>query len=428
MKYYLIGIKGTGMCALAHFLQSQGEEVVGSDVDDIFFTDEKLKEFQIFTFNKDNIINNKNAYFIISYAYNEENNEEVKEVMKNGFRYLYYSDFINEYSNGIKIGVSGTHGKTTTSKLIVHLFNEDSISYIIGDGSGGGARDYNYFLIEACEYKYHFIKYDYTYLIINNIEFDHPDFYNNIDEVYNAFNNTSKKAKCIIVNNDSIASRINHDNKITYGIFNDSYVKGNIISSDRNGFLLSISINDERYILKIPFYGIHMVYNFLASFTLYYITHQNIDIEKVQNQINNYQLPTRRCSEYKIGNNILIDDYAHHPTEIECTYKAVKQKYPDYDITIVFQPHTYSRTIFLSNEFINVFKDKNAYYINTFLSREEYDPIKEIVVDNIFKDLKEYKEKEILDILKHNYKIIIFMGAGNIYNKLIDILNENYVH
>lgn len=409
------------MCALAHFLKSQNEIVMGSDVANTFFTDEKLKDITVLTFQKENIINNSDAYFIISYAYNEENNIEVKTIIENNYNYKYYSDFINDYSKGIVIGVSGTHGKTTTSKLIVQLFKQDKISYVIGDGTGGGIIDYKYFLIEACEYKHHFIKYNYDYLIINNIEYDHPDFYNNIEEVYQAFSNASTKAKRIIVNNDSLAKNINHDSKITYGIFNNSFVKGNIISITRTGFLLNIQVENNSYNMQLPFFGIHMIYNFLAAFTLYYLTHQEIDIDLIKQLMKNYELPSRRCEEYIIGSNIIIDDYAHHPTEIESTYKAIKQKYPDHDITIVFQPHTYSRTIFLSDEFINVFRDKKAYYIKTFLSREEYDPLKEIVVNNVFKNLKEYNEKEILDILKQKNQIILFMGAGNIYDKIKEI-------
>lgn len=424
MKYYLVGIKGTGMCALANFLKSQNENVVGSDYATHFFTEQKLKEFKIYTFDKGNIKRNKDAHFIISYAYNENNNEEVEEIIKNNYRYMYYSDFINEYAKGIKIGVSGTHGKTTTSKLIAYFFKEDNIGYIIGDGSGGGSKNYNYFLIEACEYKYHFIKYDYDYLIINNIEYDHPDFYNSFEEVFNAFQNTSKKAKCIIVNNDSKARDIEHKNKITYGIYNDSFVKGKIISADRNGFILDIEVEEKNYIIKVPFFGIHMVYNFLATFTIFYLTHKMIDIELIKNLVQTFNLPSRRCEEYCINDNIIIDDYAHHPTEIESTYQAVKQKYPDYNITIVFQPHTYSRTLFLSEEFIAVFKNKKAYVVNTFLSREEYDPVKEQIVNNIFKELDIYNEKTILEILKKKYQIIIFMGAGDIYNNLKKVLKK----
>ena len=121
MKYYLVGIKGTGMCALANFLKSQNESVVGSDYATHFFTEQKLKEFKIYTFDRKNVTNNKNAFFIISYAYNEQNNEEVEEIIKNNYKYMYYSDFINEYTKGIKIGADEAPILNSVMPLCKHL-------------------------------------------------------------------------------------------------------------------------------------------------------------------------------------------------------------------------------------------------------------------------------------------------------------------
>ena len=431
MKYYFVGIKGTGMSALALCLKDMGEMVIGSDKEETYFTDNRLnnKKIPIFKFNVNNINKYKNYIFIISYAYNENNNEEVSEIIKKGYEYYYYSDFINMYFKSNKIGISGTHGKTTTATITSNLLYNDDISYIIGDGNGKGNKNSKYLIFEACEYKYHFVNYDYDYLLINNIDYDHPDFYNNINEVIVAFKNASKKTKCLIVNNDDLnARKIKHSCRYTFGIKNKSYVTGTILKEDENGYRIKVNVKDKEYIFDLSFYGKHMVYNFLAAFTIYYLLHnKDKNIEKdVSNNIKKFVNAKRRMEEIILeNNNIIIDDYAHHPNEIQSTYDAVKQKYSNYDITIVFQPHTYTRTIYLNNEFKDVFKDKKALIMNTFTSREEYDNITESIVKEVFKEQEEYDIEIIKSILEKNNQVIIFMGAGNINQEIKKIITCN---
>ena len=420
------------MSALAQCLKCNGEMVIGSDKEEHFFTEDKLNDCKIpiFKFNKENINKYKSYIFIISHAYDEFNNEEVKEVINKNFEYYYYSDFINNYFDNIKIGIAGTHGKTTVTTMTMKLFENDNISYIIGDGEGGGCPNSKYLIFEACEYKYHFINYDYDFLIINNIDYDHPDYYNNLDEVVTAFKLVSKKAKCIIVNNDDIhCKKIKNNCRYTFGIKNKSFVTGTILLENEYGYKIKVSVKDKEFYFDLPIYGIHMVYNFLASFTIFYLTHyKKRNIEDFVSQIfRKYVNPKRRVQEIKLINgNILINDYAHHPNEIESSYNSIKQKYQNYDVTIVFQPHTYSRTIFLSKQFQDIFKDKDVYIANTFTAREEHDDIKEKIVSEIFKGIKKYDLDEIKSLIKKNNKqIIIFMGAGNIGDEIEKILKLN---
>lgn len=418
---------GTGMSALAQVLHDNHEHIVGSDVDETFFTDEALmkKSIKILPFNKFNITKHKEYFFIISHAYNEFNNEEVEEIFKNNYKYMYYSDFINDYFKNIKIGISGTHGKTTTTFLLSKLFHKDRVSYIIGDGSGKGIKESQYLIFEACEYKYHFINYDYDYLVINNIDYDHPDYYNNINEVMTAFIKASKKAKALIVNNDCKYSRlIKHSCKYTFGIKNNSYVTGTIIKENEKGYIIDIKVENIKYRYVLQTYGKHMIYNFLAAFTVYFITHkQSFNHKHIAKVINTISLPKRRSHETIINGNVIIDDYAHHPTEIKCLYEAIKQKYPKKDISIVFQPHTYTRSIFLSKEFIEVFCGKKVFIMNTFTSREKYDEVLEKVSSDIFSKFEKYDISKIVKILKEENQIIIFSGAGNINNEIHKLKN-----
>ena len=238
----------------------------------------------------------------------------------------------------------------------------------------------------------------------------------------------SKKTKCLIVNNDDLNSRkIKHYCRYTFGIKNKSYVTGTILSENKKGYKLKVNVKDKEYYFNLPMYGMHMVYNFLAAFTVYFLTNDKKNIEKKINEVlMSYKNPKRRVEEILLdNNNIIIDDYAHHPQEIECSYNAVKQKYNDYEITLVYQPHTYTRSIFLSNEFINVFKNKNIYLMNTFTSRESYNSQKEKIISDLFKEQKKYN----IDIIKNKLineekQIVIFMGAGDINKEINKILNE----
>ena len=416
------------MSALAICLKQMNHMVIGSDESNYYFTEERLNEnkIPIFTFNYKNIIKYSNYTFIIGYAYNEKNNEEVKKIIEKGYNCYYYSDFINEYFKNKIIGISGTHGKTTICTILKTLLNKENISYIIGDGNGKGNEKAKYLILEACEYKYHFINYDFEYLVINNIDYDHPDFYNNIDEVITAFKKVSKKTKCLIVNNDdSNARKIKHSCRYTYGIKNKSFVNAKILQENCNGYIIKINIKENEYKFSLPFTGEHMLYNFLAAFTMYYlinINSNNIEVE-VSDLLTKYIKPKRRMNEMILkNNNIIIDDYAHHPTEVQATYDSVKQKYKEYDITIIFQPHTYSRTIYLYKEFQKVFQDKEVYIMDTYRSREEKDELKDKIVDEVFKTLKKYDINEIKNIIYNkSNQLIIFMGAGDIYKVISDI-------
>lgn len=127
-------------------------------------------------------------------------------------------------------------------------------------------------------------------------------------------------------------------------------------------------------------------------------------------------MPIRRMEEKVIDNNIIISDYAHHPTEIKCLLNAVKQKYPNNKIVVIFQPHTYSRTIALEKEFKNCFSDANTVYIDkTFTSkREKYNEEKEKQVKLIFNKFLEFNEEAINDLKRESHIVIMFIGAGDV--------------
>ena len=414
MKYFLVGIKGTGMSALAKALKTNNEEVFGSDNGTHYFTEDSLKEYgiEILEFNKLNIDKYLDCEFISSYAYDENNNEEINRLKELNIKFYYYSEFINSYFKGIKIGVSGSHGKTTVSKMLSSFLNDSA--YIIGDGSGFCFSGYKYFIIEACEYKRHFLEYDYDYLIINNIDYDHPDYYLSEEDYVNAFKEASSKAKCIIVNGDNCNSRkIRHKNKYSFGFNRGNYCLINLIEENAHGFIVEYKINKTSYIFNLNFYGRHMLYNFAPIVILFHLNKLNIkDID-----LSKFQMPRLRMEEKRFKSNIVIDDYAHHPYEIKCLLDSLKQKYPSYDFVTIFQPHTYSRTFKFKNEFSVLFDNVYESYIaKTFTSREAYDKSKERKVKRIFKKCKYITTDDFKKICKYENKLIIFIGAGDTHS------------
>src|SRR5699024_5073602 len=175
--YHFIGIKGTGMSALAQILHDSGEKVQGSDVEQRFFTQAALEQkgIPILPFAKENI---DSSYTIIAGNSFTEDNIEIKEAKEKGIPFYRYHELLGEWlKQYTSLAVTGAHGKTSTTGLLAHEFNKAyPISYLIGDGTGQGHVDSEYFIFEACEYRRHFLHYKPDYAIMTNIDFDHPDY------------------------------------------------------------------------------------------------------------------------------------------------------------------------------------------------------------------------------------------------------------
>ena len=437
MKYYCIGIKGSGMATLAEILFDLGHEVSGyDDYKEHKFTQEGLDKRGIKIYYdsthdipKDTIVTYSKAFSI--------DHPEIKRVKSLGLKIIAYNELLGKLSSEFKtIGVSGTHGKTTTSTMISHVLGETKgCNYFIGDGSGFADRKNELFTLESCEFNRHFLAYHPYYAIVTNIELEHTECYKDIDEIIKTFEEFANKAHYVIAcGDDKNVRKMNLKNNVTYYGFDDcNDVVCKNVTLDENGSKFDVYIKGELYghfDINIKF-GNHMILNALACITV--CNMEGVDTEKIHSLLHTFKNAKRRFKEKKFGSVVTIDDYAHHPTEIKVTIESARQKYPNKEIVAVFLPNTYSRTKALMSDFISALKTADkAYVMDIHCDRERKEDYPGVSSDEIIKNVPN-AEKISLDtvdkLLKHKNAAICFMSCTNIY-ELLDkyealLLNKN---
>ncbi|HEY4578818.1 MAG TPA: UDP-N-acetylmuramate--L-alanine ligase [Savagea sp.] len=431
--FHFTGIKGSGMSALAQILHDAGHTVTGSDVDQYFFTEEPLRrrEMTIHSFDKNNI--QKGQTVIAGNAFPDTHPEllQAKELDIPVIRYHeFLGNYMEEYTS---ISVTGTHGKTSTTGLLSHVLTQAApTSYLIGDGTGKGTPESNYFVFEACEYKRHFLAYHPDYTIITNIDFDHPDYFKDLDDVLDAFNTMASQVKkgIIACGDDVNLQKLQANVPIVYYGFdqmNDFTVKN--VDKNQHGSSFDVFIRNEFYAsfsIKQP--GDHAILNALGVIAL--SQYEDIAPSIVQQGFDSFGGVKRRFSVKKIKEYTLIDDYAHHPTEIKVTLDSAHQKYPDKRIVAIFQPHTFSRTEALLEEFAEALSLADAVYLCDIFSSAREQKGKLTIDDLIAKvpNSKHLELEKISTLLEEENAIYLFMGAGDVpkYAKaLTNVIESN---
>ena len=436
MKYYCIGIKGSGMATLAEILFDLGHEVSGyDDYKEHKFTQEGLDKRGIKIYYdsthdipKDTIVTYSKAFSV--------DHPEIKRVKSLGLKIIAYNELLGKLSSEFKtIGVSGTHGKTTTSTMISHVLGETKgCNYFIGDGSGFADRKNELFTLESCEFNRHFLAYHPYYAIVTNIELEHTECYKDIDEIIKTFEEFANKAHYVIAcGDDKNVRKMNLKNDVTYYGFDDcNDVVCKNVTLDENGSKFDVYVKGKLYgHFDIPLFGNHMILNALACITV--CNMEGVDTEKIHSLLHTFKNAKRRFKEKKFGSVVTIDDYAHHPTEIRVTIESARQKYPNKEIVAVFLPNTYSRTKALMSDFISALKTADkAYVMDIHCDRERKEDYPGVSSDEIIKNVPN-AEKISLDtvdkLLKHKNAAICFMSCTNIY-ELLDkyealLLNKN---
>lgn len=407
------------MGALAQVLHDMGLKVQGSDIDKYFFTQAALEEagITILPFDKDNITNDLTV--IAGNAF-PDTHEEIQRAMELGIPVIRYHQFLGEFIKKFtSIAITGAHGKTSTTGLMAHVIRgAKPTSFLIGDGTGKGDRDAQYFVFEACEYRRHFLSYHPDYAIMTNIDFDHPDYYSSIEDVFQAFQDMALQVnRGIIACGDDeqlqqIQARVP---VIFYGFNEENDFQARNISTSSKGTTFEVYVRNNYFeTFTIPMYGNHCVLNALAVIAL--CQYENIDTEIVQAQLASFTGVKRRFSETVVGEQILVDDYAHHPTEIKATIDSAKQKYPNRQIVAVFQPHTFSRTQKFLEEFAESLNLADKVYLCDIFGSARENQGKLTIHDLIEKIPNgELLTQEDTSCLKqYDNSVILFMGAGDI--------------
>ncbi|MBS7889079.1 UDP-N-acetylmuramate--L-alanine ligase [Streptococcus suis] len=437
--YHFIGIKGSGMSALALMLHQMGHKVQGSDVEKYYFTQRGLEQagIQILPFDEKNIT--ADVELIAGNAFRPDNNVEIAYADAQGYTYKRYHEFLGEFMKGFtSLGVAGAHGKTSTTGLLAHVMrNITDTSFLIGDGTGRGSANAQYFVFESDEYERHFAPYHPEYSIITNIDFDHPDYFTSLEDVFNAFNDYAKQVKnaLFVFGEDEQLRRITANAPIYYyGLEDNNDFVAYDLKHSTSGSQFKVRHGEEELgEFQIPTFGKHNVMNATAVIANLYIA--GFDLQLVAEHLKTFGGVKRRFTEKIVNDTVIIDDFAHHPTEIIATIDAARQKYPSKELVAIFQPHTFTRTIALLDEFADALNGADAVYLaQIYGSARETDNGQVKVEDLAAKINKKgglVTVENTSPLLDHDNAVYVFMGAGDIqsyeysFERLLSNLTNN---
>lgn len=388
---FLVGIKGVAMANLAVILKKMGKDVSGSDIGEEFITDELLarNNIQVSVGFVPSNVPRTTAAVVYSAAHGGDDNPQVDEAKKRGIKVYHQAEFLDRLMKNFKtkVAVCGSHGKTTTASLLAYALLKLGAkpSYLVGSPSfneyqGGDYLGNEYFVFEADEYgvnppkdktiKFNFFNPD--IIICTNIDFDHPDVFEDLEHVRAEFEKFFKKA---------------------------------------NKVFLCPADGDLKH----------------TACVVEALVELGFKKEDIRKAVQGFTGAKRRFEQKAYINDIyLFDDYAHHPAEIEATIEAAKRRFKNRRIIVIFQPHTYSRTQALLKQFKQSLQKADVIFLAPiFASARENSTDFSISSSDIIKEAAYDSKKEILAKLKDNLKpgdVIFTMGAGDIYKLERDII------
>jgi len=428
-KVYFIGTGGIGMSALARYLIHLGKKVAGYDRTASPVT-LALSDLGMFIQFADDLqlvpqeFLEKDTLIVYTPAIKKDENLLLRYFFSNGFKVIKRAELLAEVTkNSISLAVAGTHGKTSTSSLLGHILKEtglEATSFLGGITENyqsnlilGGTK---YTVVEADEFDRSFLQLSPDYACITSIDADHLDIYGQAENLEKTFKEfaTLTKRKLFIKKGIPITGT-------TYGIEENADYNALNIRIEKGSYIFDIQTPSERIDdIKINQPGRYNVLNTVAALAM--ANSIGVSSKDIKKAISSYKGVQRRFS-YRINNEnqILIDDYAHHPTEIKAIYESLRELYPEEKMLVVFQPHLYSRTRDFENAFVDILsKFDQILLLPIYPAREK--PIVGVSSKNLVKligkknkNVSLVEENELFSTIKESaYKLIVMLGAGDI--------------
>lgn len=461
---HFVGIQGVGMSALALIYKDQGIFVSGSDTEEKFDTYYELKSRGINVWSGFSPAHVRADRVIYSGAHGGERNKEVLYAKEKGIETISLAQALGYLSRKKEtLAVCGCHGKTTTTALSAYVLDRvlPQASYAVGAAqfsgmsSGKWSDTSKLFVVEADEYvvdphtdtRAKFTLLSPRFVIATVFDYDHVDMYASEEElkrVYRLFFESVPKNGLIIVNADDpvlgLLTRDVRSRVVTYGLSTHADYRVFSIGRHNKQTVFSVTVkNQHKYTFAINLHGTHNALN--ATAVVAFCNEYALDLKKCAQALSEFGGVRRRLEMYYEKNTVtILDDYAHHPTEIAATLQAVKASYPDKKIAVLFQPHTYSRTKHFLTGFVESLSQADyAAVLPIFASkREQADTAitSKLLVDNARAKgydhcvyLEDEKEvKTWLSGLPKQHLVLLTMGAGDVYRytNIIKSFFENH--
>lgn len=437
-KYFFIGIGGIGMSSIARYFLNLGNEVMGYDRAESEIL-EKLSKDGVKVLDKIdvNLLSEdfkSNDVIVIYTAAISKENPYLNYFVNNKNKIYKRSEILGEITEKtFCISIAGTHGKTTTTAILTHLFYkcEENFQSFVGGILNGYDTNFistgtKYSIVEADEYDRSFLQLKPNIGIITSIEEDHLDIYGDFKSLKESFHLFANKVSDKIFYSDEIEGL----EGLSYSINleTDYYAKN--ISLKDNGYKFDLITPSNEFInVEFNQIGGHNLLNALGAFSV--ADYLGLDENKLIDALADFKGVNRRMDVFRVGNKIVIDDYAHHPSEINAVLNSIKDKYNNLDVGVIFQPHLFSRTKDLLDDFAKVLsKFDEVYLLDIYPAREK--PIdgvsSDVLLDKIICD-----KKSILKIESINEKIesiecdiIAVLGAGNVANSIQSLKKKYY--
>ena len=445
-RIYFLGIGGIGMSALARYFNLHGKIVSGYDKTPTALTDELIKEGVKITFEDSLDTLDKDAELIIFTPAIPKDHLQYNWYLENNYTVLKRAQILGLAANSMfNISIAGSHGKTSTSSIVAHILHESNKS--VAAFLGGICINFNsnfidgneYAIAEADEFDRSFLQLEPNIALITSVDTDHLDIYGNLEAIEDSFHAFCNKVRDngILITHISIKEKILNKNvkNLRYSLLdkNADFYAENLVVNDGEYTFDVVHSNGKIKNVKSYYGGRHNVENAIGAIAI--AINVGVSEENIKSAIATFKGVKRRFETHVRNDKfVYIDDYAHHPRELDATLSAAKELYPNRKITAIFQPHLFSRTKDLCDEFAaSLSKVDELILLDIYPAREK--PIEgvtsQIILDKVtIENKKIISKNDLLNYLnnKTDIDVLITVGAGDIdtkINEIKNLLNKN---